>query len=299
MVGRFACRPRADRRNLLCFDELVDPGRRHTWPQLDENTASSICYTSGTTGNPKGAVYSHRSTLLHAYASALPDAMNCSARDTILPVVPMFHVNAWGLPYMRAWSAPSWCCPARTWTASPLRAVRERGASPSSAGVPTVWLGLHHLRGQVAGLKFSSFKRTGDGGSACPPAMMKTLRTTLRRRGHPCLGHDRTVAAGTLSCSGPSSSSCRQRAAPPAGEAGRSSTASTCHHRRRRPRTCPGTGKAAGNLVVRAWVIDRYYGSEASPLVSVNGESAGWFPPATWPPSTPTASCRSPTAART
>jgi acyl-CoA synthetase (AMP-forming)/AMP-acid ligase II len=72
----------------------------YDWPQFDENTASSLCYTSGTTGNPKGVLYSHRSTVLHTLAGALPDALNCSARDVILPVVPMFHVNAWGLPYV-------------------------------------------------------------------------------------------------------------------------------------------------------------------------------------------------------
>ena len=87
--------------NLFCYEELMaDASDRFEWPSFDENTASSLCYTSGTTGNPKGALYSHRSTLLHTYAAALPDALNCSARDTILPVVPMFHVNAWGLPYV-------------------------------------------------------------------------------------------------------------------------------------------------------------------------------------------------------
>ena len=83
--------------NLLCYEELIaDAPDAFAWPQLDENTASSLCYTSGTTGNPKGALYSHRSTVLHTYAAALPDALNCSARDVILPVVPMFHVNASG-----------------------------------------------------------------------------------------------------------------------------------------------------------------------------------------------------------
>ena len=72
----------------------------YSWPILDEDAANTLCYTSGTTGNPKGALYSHRSSLLHTYAAALPDALNCSARDVILPVVPMFHVNAWGLPYI-------------------------------------------------------------------------------------------------------------------------------------------------------------------------------------------------------
>src|SRR5688572_16029886 len=74
----------------------------YNWPKFDENTASSMCYTSGTTGNPKGALYSHRSSVLHAYAAALPDVMALSARDSVLPVVPMFHVNAWGIPYSAA-----------------------------------------------------------------------------------------------------------------------------------------------------------------------------------------------------
>ena len=83
--------------NLLCYEDLVDANDdRFEWPAFDEAAASSLCYTSGTTGNPKGALYSHRSTVLHTFAIALPDALNCSARDTILPVVPMFHVNAWG-----------------------------------------------------------------------------------------------------------------------------------------------------------------------------------------------------------
>ncbi|MDH5338898.1 MAG: AMP-binding protein, partial [Rubrivivax sp.] len=86
---------------LLCYEDLLDAqDDRYDWPSFDENSASSLCYTSGTTGNPKGVLYSHRSTLLHAYAGALPDALNCSSRDVILPVVPMFHVNAWSLPYV-------------------------------------------------------------------------------------------------------------------------------------------------------------------------------------------------------
>jgi acyl-CoA synthetase (AMP-forming)/AMP-acid ligase II len=85
---------------LLCYEELVaGQSDDFTWPEFDENTASSLCYTSGTTGNPKGVLYSHRSTVLHAYGACLPDALGASARDCILPVVPMFHVNAWGLPY--------------------------------------------------------------------------------------------------------------------------------------------------------------------------------------------------------
>ena len=114
--------------NLLCYEELIDAASPDfDWPEFDENTASSLCYTSGTTGNPKGALYSHRSTVLHTYAAALPDSLDCSARDTILPVVPMFHVNAWGLPYVacmvgRQAGVPG-AVPRRQ---EPLRAVRGR-----------------------------------------------------------------------------------------------------------------------------------------------------------------------------
>src|SRR5882724_8420688 len=86
--------------NLLCYEELIaDASDDFDWPQFDENTASSLCYTSGTTGNPKGVLFSHRSTVLHAYANALPDTKSLGARSVSLPIVPMFHVNAWGLPY--------------------------------------------------------------------------------------------------------------------------------------------------------------------------------------------------------
>ena len=92
--------PKANIPNLLCYEELIEAqDDKFEWPSFDERTAACLCYTSGTTGNPKGVLYSHRSTMLHAYAAALPDALNLSARDVILPVVPMFHVNAWGLPY--------------------------------------------------------------------------------------------------------------------------------------------------------------------------------------------------------
>ena len=103
---------------LLCYEELLEAASdAYDWPSFDENTASSsLCYTSGTTGNPKGVLYSHRSTLLHTYA-ALPDALNCSARDAILPVVPMFHVNAWGLPYVACMVGAKLVFPAPGWTA--------------------------------------------------------------------------------------------------------------------------------------------------------------------------------------
>ena len=147
----------------------------YDWPQLDENTASSLCYTSGTTGNPKGALYSHRSTLLHAYASALPDVMGVSARDAILPVVPMFHVNAWGIPYSAAMTGAKLVFPGPALDGKSVYELIEAEGVTFAAGVPTVWqMLLGHMK--PSGLKFSTLKRTVIGGSACPPAMIDAFR---------------------------------------------------------------------------------------------------------------------------
>jgi acyl-CoA synthetase (AMP-forming)/AMP-acid ligase II len=111
-----------------------------------------MCYTSGTTGNPKAALYSHRSTILHAYAAALPDVMCLSARDAILPVVPMFHVNAWGIPYSAALTAPSWCFRGPALDGKSVYELIEAEKVSYAAGVPTVWqMLLGHMK--PAGLR--------------------------------------------------------------------------------------------------------------------------------------------------
>jgi acyl-CoA synthetase (AMP-forming)/AMP-acid ligase II len=148
---------------------------RYSWPELDENTASSMCYTSGTTGNPKAVLYSHRSTLLHAYAAALPDVMAISARDAILPVVPMFHVNAWGIPYSAALTGAKLVLPGPGLDGKSVYELIEQEQVTYAAGVPTVWqMLLTHV--QSKGLRFSSLQRTVIGGSACPPAMISAFR---------------------------------------------------------------------------------------------------------------------------
>ncbi|VEB40843.1 3-hydroxybenzoate--CoA/4-hydroxybenzoate--CoA ligase [Chromobacterium violaceum] len=104
--------------DLLSYEDLVHGHSDvYDWPRLDENAASSLCYTSGTTGNPKGVLYSHRSTVLHAYGSSLPDSFDLSARAVVMPVVPMFHANAWGLPYSCAMNGSKLVLPGRSWTA--------------------------------------------------------------------------------------------------------------------------------------------------------------------------------------
>ncbi len=162
--------------NLLSYEAWIGgQSDQYTWPVFDENTASSMCYTSGTTGHPKAALYSHRSTVLHAYASALPDVMGLSARDAALPVVPMFHVNAWGLPYSAAMVGAKLVFPGPAMDGKSLYELMEAEGVTFAAGVPTIW---QMLLGHTAGnkLRFSTLTRTVIGGSACPPAMIATFR---------------------------------------------------------------------------------------------------------------------------
>ncbi|WP_332777821.1 3-(methylthio)propionyl-CoA ligase [Polaromonas sp.] len=162
--------------NLVSYEAwIAAQSSDYAWPSFDENSASSMCYTSGTTGNPKAALYSHRSTILHAYAAALPDVMCLSARDSILPVVPMFHVNAWGIPYSAALTGAKLVFPGPGLDGKSVYELIEAEKVTYAAGVPTVWqMMLGHMK--PAGLKFSTLKRTVIGGSACPPAMIHAFQ---------------------------------------------------------------------------------------------------------------------------
>ena len=145
---------------------------QYSWPQFDENSASSMCYTSGTTGNPKGVLYSHRSTLLHTFAAGLPDALDCSCRDTILPVVPMFHANAWGLPYVACMVGAKMVFPGAALDGKSLHDLMVSERVTFSAGVPTIWQGLLAYM-DANKLQFAGMDRTVIGGAACPLAMIQ------------------------------------------------------------------------------------------------------------------------------
>jgi 3-(methylthio)propionyl---CoA ligase len=161
--------------NLVSFETWVAAQTsEYAWPQLDENLASSLCYTSGTTGNPKGVLYSHRSTLLHAMASAASDSIGVNGRDTVLPVVPMFHVNAWGLPYLMPMVGARIVFPGPALDGKSIYELFENEKVTFSAGVPTVWQMLL-LYMEANNLKLSTMRRTCIGGSACPPAMLDTF----------------------------------------------------------------------------------------------------------------------------
>jgi fatty-acyl-CoA synthase len=161
--------------NMFCYEELVGAERDDfDWPLLDENQACGLCYTSGTTGHPKGVLYSHRSTVLHAMTAALPDAMDLSARDTVMPVSSMFHVMAWGLPYTAALVGARVVLPGPKLDPASLYRLFEEERVTMSGGVPTIWLGLIAYMQQNS-LQLSSLKRVVVGGAACPRSVIATL----------------------------------------------------------------------------------------------------------------------------
>lgn len=163
--------------NVLCYEELLaEQSDEYEWPQFDENTASGMCYTSGTTGNPKGVVYSHRSTLLHALAGALPDVTTASNMETTLPVVPMFHVNAWGAPYAALMVGMKMVLPgpkmADGETLTDLMTAEE---VTFSSGVPTIWLALLDYL-ETNNKTIPSLSRVSVGGAACPRIIVERFR---------------------------------------------------------------------------------------------------------------------------
>lgn len=167
--------------NLLCYEDLLEAASpEYTWPRFDENIASSLCYTSGTTGNPKGVLYSHRSTVLHSFTACTADGLGLSARDSVLLVVPLFHVNAWGIPYAGAMCGAKLVLPGPNLTGENIwRLLREERCN-FSVGVPTVWLGLFdYIERNRDKLDPSgiALKRVVIGGSACPRAMIEKFET--------------------------------------------------------------------------------------------------------------------------
>ena len=266
--------------NLLCYEDLVAAqDDRFEWPRFDENAASSLCYTSGTTGNPKGVLYSQRSTLLHTFASALPDAFNLSARDVILPVVPMFHVNAWGLPYSACMVGAKLVLPGPGLDGKSLYELFEAEGVTLAAGVPTIWQGLlTHVQGHQ--LRFSTMSRTIIGGSACPPAMMQTFEDQYGVQVIHAWGMTELSPMGTVGIlKGEQLAWPKEQRRAVQSKQGRSPFGIDMKIISANGEELPWDGKTSGELLVRgSWVVSSYFNTAGdSPLVA-DAHGDGWFP---------------------
>jgi len=156
------------------YESLIERGEPMEWPEPDERRAAAICYTSGTTGRPKGVLYSHRALVLHSMGAALPDAMNISSRDTVLPVVPMFHANAWGIPYTATMMGASLVLPGPKLDAESVLDLLADEKVSLTAGVPTVWMAmLGAIEAEPDRWDLSSLRRLLVGGSAVPRSMIE------------------------------------------------------------------------------------------------------------------------------
>ena len=260
--------------NVLCYEELIAPhSEQFDWPQFDERTGAALCYTSGTTGNPKGALYSHRAIVLNAMSDCLPGILSLSPKDTILPVVPMFHINAWCIPYAAPIGGARLVLPGPRLDGASLYELIETERVTVSAGVPTIWLGLmQHV--EQHGLRFSSMRRTAVGGSAMPAALIAKFADEYGVEVRHGWGMTETTAVATISCL-----TAKDMELPAAQQhatiarQGKSVFGVEIKIVDESGATLPRDGVAQGELMVRGqWIVTGYYKGETSPLVN------GWLP---------------------
>lgn len=260
--------------DLLFYDEVVTTGDQDSqWPNFDEDLPSSLCYTSGTTGHPKGVLYSHRSTMLHALAGNHPDGLAISARDTVMPVVPMFHVNAWGVPYIAASQGAKLVLPGPNLDGASLVALIDAEEVNLALGVPTIWMGLLAAL-RARGTKPKSLQRTVVGGSALPPSMFAAFRDEFGVELIHAWGMTETSPLGTLN--------------QPLARHAHLDLQSLSDLRLGQGRPpygvklrlvdnlgviLPCDGKTQGSLQIKGhWIVDTYFGATTSAL-----SADGWF----------------------
>jgi acyl-CoA synthetase (AMP-forming)/AMP-acid ligase II len=263
-------------RNIHCYEELIESElSEFEWPDLDENTPSALCYTSGTTGNPKGVMYTHRSTILHCYASISPDAFCLSVKDVTMPIVPMFHVNGWGIVYAAPMTGAKLVMPgAKMGDGETLcQLINEEGVT-ASAGVPTIWLALLDYLAKT-GNTVASLNRVTVGGAACPFLIFDTFRTKYGVDVQQGWGMTEMNPLGTANGNTPP-----QVSALPKDEYDK------MRLKQGRPifgvdlkivdednKELPWDGKSVGAVKVRGpWIINEYYGYEGKTL-----DDDGWF----------------------
>ncbi len=259
----------------LCYEDLLaaeDDG--FVWPRFDETTAAVLCYTSGTTGDPKGVLYSHRAQVLHAFATALPDTFGLAESESVMPVVPMFHVNAWGVPYAAPLTGTRLVMPGPRLDGASLAELIDSEGVTLSLGVPTVWLGLlNHLR--ESGRRLPTLRRLVIGGAATPRSMIEGFQTEFGIEVRVAWGMTEMTPLGTVN-----TLKAKHRALPEAErvtlqtKAGRVIFGVEMKVVDDHGNTLPRDGKSAGQLKVRGpWVCNGYYRLDHSAA----HDAEGWF----------------------
>ena len=259
---------------VLNYEDLIAAhSTAFAWPELDEHTGAALCYTSGTTGNPKGVLYSHRAIVIDATTACLPDVLGLSTQETILPVVPMFHINAWCIPYAALVAGCKLVLPGPKLDGASLFDLMESEQVTISAGVPTIWMGLIG-HAEQHNLRFGSMKRTCVGGSAMPLALIAKFMDNYGVEVRHGWGMTETTAVATMS-----NLSRTDRLRPAAEQhaivAKQGKTVSGIEIKivDDQGATLPRDGTSQGELMVRGqWIIERYYKAEQTALVD------GWFP---------------------
>ena len=281
-VKHFVCMTAVDEQvraqlpEVIFYDELCEAqSDDFEWPELDEHTPSSLCYTSGTTGNPKGVLYSNRTTVLHSFVVSLPDSMDLSATDTVMPVVPMFHANAWGVPYAAAMIGTALVLPGPNLDGHSLATMIDNHKVTIAVGVPTIWQALL-AAARESGTKLASLRSNVVGGSACPSSMIKIFRDEFNCDTLHAWGMTETSPLGTANQLKAKhqhlddDEKLRHRLSqgrPPFGVELRIVDADDGN------RLLPNDGVTPGNVQIRGYcIVDTYFGKEQSAL-----ESDGWF----------------------
>lgn len=260
--------------NVQSYDELIaGSSDQFEWPEFDERLAAAMCYTSGTTGHPKGVLYSHRAIVLNAMAGCMPGILSLSPNDTVLPVVPMFHINAWCIPYSAPMGGAKLVLPGPKLDGQSLYELMESEGVTISAGVPTIWQALLAYLEQN-GLRFTTMRRTGVGGSAMPQALIAKFMDTYQVEVRHGWGMTETTAIGTMGTLPPQSKGWSQEEKHALlAKQGRSAFGVEIKIIDETGQSLPRDGVSQGELMIRGhWILSSYYKGEISPLVD------GWFP---------------------
>ena len=258
------------------YDDLIaDQSEEFDWPEFDERTAASLCYTSGTTGNPKGALYSHRSTVLHALGASLPDAIPLSARDTVCPVVPLFHACGWAAAYTAPMNGTKLVLPGPRLDGPSLYELFETEGVTVSLGVPTVWLAFEGYL-SATGKRCSSLRRVLSGGSAVPPSLIEAFERRGIQMVH-AWGMTEMSPLGTVAALKAKHLRLEAGAQTPIkAKQGRPVFGVELKILDEAGLPQPHDGKSMGELLVRGpWIVSGYLDDAEASAAAI--EAAGWF----------------------